>query len=78
MTERVQHQPGYGLRMVHVWLTYGLRMAMQVQHWLAVCPPSLSHPHEGGGKDFGLAVVCVVQRASLPPLWGRDGVGGQG
>lgn len=41
-----------------------------------VCPPSLTLPHAGEGKRlFGGFGVCG-QGGSLPPLWGRVGVGG--
>ena len=43
---------------------------------LTVCPPSLTLPPAGGGKRWALAVAQVVQGASLPPSWGRAGVGG--
>ena len=41
------------------------------------CPPSLTLPHLGGGKCLCNKVGASGQGASLPPLWGRAGVGGR-
>ena len=40
------------------------------------CPPTLTLPHAGGGKRPMGDAVPVEPGLSLPPLWGRVGVGG--
>jgi hypothetical protein len=33
----------------------------------ALTPPSLTLPHKGGGKRFGLRVLCVLTRSTKLP-----------
>ena len=43
---------------------------------MIACPPTLSLPHAGGGKPLSCSDAPYGRSDSLPPTWGRDGVGG--
>jgi hypothetical protein len=43
---------------------------------LTASPPALSLPHEGGGKRLVHADARDDKSTSLPPAWGKVGVGG--